>query len=580
MGIDKNKSGGKHSKGNGSTSNSRNSKIENIDNQINNKSNKVDIDKEIEYMDNYMKKNHIGESETRKENKKSDEFNDKGDFPKFEDQEVLINLRRSDSDDGAESEEPETPKKKMSRPLKIFLIILTAIIVTVAAIFGRYLFKSGGSVSEAFKSMVKDVVGDQDPIFVLVLGVSEDISVELTDTIMLIGYNPDNNKAFVLSIPRDTFIGDNENKAGGFDKINALYQKDPQKTVEAVEKLTGLKIDHYVTVKTSVLVKIVDAIGGVDFDVPIDMDYDDTSQDLHIHLKAGPQKIDGEKAEQLVRFRHNNNGSTYSPQWGDNDEGRMRTQREFLKVVANKVVQTRNVDQIKQITSALFENLVTDITVDKMIGYIPYAIDINPDEILMAQLPGDFAKFSGLWFYKADSAKTEELVKEYVDSLELTESEKSKYVIGKPKKSTTETKKESTSNSNTTKNNTNKSEETTTKTEKSSTSTTTTKTTTTNNTTKSTTNTDSSTKTKTTEKTSTSQENTSSKTDTEQSTSNSNSTTNSNSNSESQSNKSEDSSSSSTSNSNNSTGNSSQSSGSESSGSGGNNDSGSGDSVE
>ena len=111
--------------------------------------------------------------------------------------------------------------------------------------------------------------------------------------------------------------------AGGFDKINALYQKSPQKTVEAVENLTGINIDYYITVKTSALIEIVDAIGGVDFDVPINMDYDDDTQDLHIHLKAGQQKINGEKAEQLVRFRHNNNGTTYSAEYGDNDEGRM-----------------------------------------------------------------------------------------------------------------------------------------------------------------------------------------------------------------------------------------------------------------
>jgi len=557
MGIDKNKNSGKHSKGNSSISksrsNDRNSSISK------NKNHKVDIDKEIEYMDKYLQKSHNTDAEKKLSNKKFNFEDNDNEIPIIEDQEVMVNIGNAGYDDeNVGNKEAGPKKKKMSRPLKIFLIILTAIIVTVAAIFGRYLFKSGGSVSEAFKSIVKDVVGDQDPIFVLVLGVSEDISVELTDTIMLIGYNPDNNQAFVLSIPRDTFIGDNEAKAGGFDKINALYQKDPQRTVAAVEKLTGIKIDHYVTVKTSVLVKIVDAIGGVDFDVPIDMDYDDDSQDLHIHLKAGQQKIDGEKAEQLVRFRHNNNGTTYSPQYGDNDEGRMRTQREFLKVVANKVVQTRNVDQIKQITSALFESLVTDITIDKMIGYIPYAIDINPDEIQMAQLPGGFAKFSGLWFYKADSAKTEELVKEYIDKLELSETEKSKYVIGKPKKSTTETKKENTTN--TSKSDTSKAQETNQKTEKSSTNTssTTSKNSSTTNSTKSASSTDSTSKTKNTEKTTSSEDSTSNKTDNQKSTNTTDTSAGNNSNSESQTNKNNDSNSSSSSSANNSQSSSSE----------------------
>lgn len=68
------------------------------------------------------------------------------------------------------------------------------------------------------------------------------------------------------------------------------YTKKSTKTVEAVENLTGINIDYYITVKTSALIEIVDAIGGVDFDVPINMDYDDDTQDLHIHLKAGQQK--------------------------------------------------------------------------------------------------------------------------------------------------------------------------------------------------------------------------------------------------------------------------------------------------
>ena len=385
--------------------------------------------------------------------------------------EKIIGMPNND-DTQENKKDKKRKKKKMSKPLKIVLTVLVAILIVIVSIFGSYMYKSGGSVTEAIKSMVKDVVGDQDPIFVLVLGVSEDISAELTDTIMLVGYNPDNNQGFVLSIPRDTFVGKNENTAGGFDKINALYQKDPQRTVTAVENLTGIKIDHYITVKTSVLVNIVDTLGGVEFDVPINMDYDDTSQDLHIHLKAGPQKLNGDQAEQLVRFRHNNNGSTYSPAYGDNDEGRMRTQREFLKTVATQVIQTRNIDQIKQVLGTIFDNLVTNITLNKAIGYVPYAMDIKLDELQMDQLPGGFAKLNSLWFYKADSTKTKALIDSYIDKLGLTENEKKKYLIPKKDTSTStksdskntktenknSTKNESSNTTNTTKNTTNTTE--------------------------------------------------------------------------------------------------------------------------
>lgn len=322
-----------------------------------------------------------------------------------------VNEDYLDNIDNISNNNTEKKTKKGKRALKIIISIILVLIITVGVIFGRYVYKSGGSISGAIMNMAKDVLGDQDPIFVLVMGVSEDISVELTDTIMLVGYNPDNNKAFVLSIPRDTFIGKNQATAGGYDKINALYQKSPQKTVEAVEGLTGIKIDHYITVKTSALVEVVDAIGGVEFDVPIDMDYDDSSQDLHIHLKAGTQRLNGDQAEQVVRFRHNNNGSTYSPEYGDNDEGRMRTQREFLKTTAKQLIQWNNVDKIKEIATAVFSNFETDMALSKILTYIPYVADFDVESNLnMDQLPGTPEMLNELWFYKANTNETQNLI--------------------------------------------------------------------------------------------------------------------------------------------------------------------------
>ena len=221
-----------------------------------------------------------------------------------------------------------------------------------------------------------------------------------------------------------------------------------------MENLTGINIDYYITVKTSALVEIVDAVDGVEFDVPINMDYDDSSQDLHIHLKAGTQKLNGNQAEQLVRFRHNNNGTTYSSEYGDNDEGRMRTQREFIKALASQVISWNNVDKIKEIATAIFSNLETDITLSKILGYVPYAAEFNIENLSTDQLPGTPAMINDLWFYKVDSEETKELINGYIEKLGLTESEKSKYL----KKSTTNTvKSNSNKNTSTNKNTTNNS---------------------------------------------------------------------------------------------------------------------------
>lgn len=124
--------------------------------------------------------------------------------------------------------------------------------------------------------------------------------------------------------------GNNLSKARPQDKINSIYsEKNPENILNKVNEITGLNINYYIKIDNKALIKLVDILGGVEFDVPIDMNYDDKSQNLHIHLKKGLQVINGEKAEMLLRFRHNNNGTTYPAEYGDNDFGRMKTRKKF-----------------------------------------------------------------------------------------------------------------------------------------------------------------------------------------------------------------------------------------------------------
>ena len=339
-------------------------------------------------------------------------------------------------------------KKKWSKK-KIALVILSIIAIIVAVVgivFARYVYKAEGDVKQAVKKMATDVatniVGKDEPIFVLVLGISEDITSKLTDTIILGGYNPETQKAFMLSIPRDTFVGTNEATASGWDKINALYQKDITRTIKAVEERTGINIDNYVVVRNTMLPAIVNAMGEVEFDVPIDMDYDDPTQNLHIHLQAGVQMINGDKAEQLLRFRHNNDGSSYPSSWGDNDYGRMRTQREFIKAVANKLIALDNVTNIKGIAEAIFANLETNMSIGDLIGYIPYAVDFNVDDIRMEQLPGSGAMLNKLSFFKASHTRSKALMEDLIEYLGLDDKEKKEYYTGKIKQTVAATPQE------------------------------------------------------------------------------------------------------------------------------------------
>ncbi len=313
------------------------------------------------------------------------------------------------------SKKKKTKKKKSSLGglIKRLLLIIFLIIVVVGILFYMSVKKNGGGLQGVLCTIFGQSVEDLDklePINVLLLGVSEDISTKLTDTIILCTYNPQNQKASMLSIPRDTFIGKSTANAKGSDKINALYSKGVEKTVSAVEKITNVEIDYYIVVNTNALIEIVDIIDGVEFDVPINMKYDDPTQDLHIDLKAGSQRINGEKAEQLLRFRHNNDGSSYPAEYGDNDYGRMKTQRAFITEAAKQTIDVKNLFKANTIVKTVFKNIETNMEKEDLYKYIPAVAGFDMENIVSEQLPGESDKCNGLWFFLNNKAQTKNVV--------------------------------------------------------------------------------------------------------------------------------------------------------------------------
>jgi len=281
---------------------------------------------------------------------------------------------------------------------KILIGILIVLLLGIAW-FTYRTYKNGWGLS----GMLATVVGHDEntkknlsEIKVLILGVSTDLDSELTDTIMVASYNPNTQKANLLSIPRDSYTGKNTAKATASLKINALYniEKTPEKTLKAVNEITGLDIKYYVIVKTEALIQLVDAIGGVEFNVPIDMKYDDPTQDLHIDLKAGTQKLDGEKAEQVLRFRHSNPDkitgqmSTYPSEYGNDDFGRMRTQRDFISALLKQTLKPGNIFKLGEILEIAHKNVETNLELSYIKDYIPYAVEFNTDNLQTATLPG------------------------------------------------------------------------------------------------------------------------------------------------------------------------------------------------
>lgn len=313
-------------------------------------------------------------------------------------------------------------KRKKKKTWKKVLIVILLILIMIIGWFAYRTYKNGGGLS----GMLATVVGHDEntkknlkEIKVLVLGVSTDLDSELTDTIMVASYNPNTQKANLLSIPRDTFTGKYKNKATASQKINALYNinKNPQKTLDAVNEITGLDIQYYVLVRTEALIKLVDAIGGVEFNVPIDMKYDDQTQDLHIDLKAGVQKLNGDKAEQLLRWRHSNykNGvmTTYPSEYGNDDFGRMRTQRDFIVETLKQTLKPGNIFKIGEILEIAHKNVETNLELSYIKDYIPYAVEFNTENMTTATLPGttpDMKETNNVSVFIVDKKESEKLI--------------------------------------------------------------------------------------------------------------------------------------------------------------------------
>lgn len=323
-------------------------------------------------------------------------------------QEVTISLKNTEYN---KNQKKKKEKKKKHKVLKGVLIIFLIAFLAFAALFVKRWSENGFT----FGGLVATILGhdantltNMPRLNILVIGQSQN----LTDTIMLCSYDPKTQDASMLSIPRDTFVGKNKNYATGSDKINAIYQTSPDLLLKKVNEITGLDIKYYIKVDTKGLRDLVDSVGGIYFDVPIDMNYDDSSQDLHIHLKAGYQLLNGDKSEQVVRFRHNNDGSSYSLEYGDQDLGRMRTQRAFITEVVKQLVKPESITKVDEYIRIANENLESNFSLWNLKDYAPYAIDFKTENIRSGSLPGAPEKCNGVWLYIYNKKETQEVVKD------------------------------------------------------------------------------------------------------------------------------------------------------------------------
>lgn len=211
-----------------------------------------------------------------------------------------------------------------------------------------------------------------------------------TDTIMVASYDTKGQKVSIMSIPRDTMI----NESWDIKKINSVYSRTGSSIsslANRIQKLVGFKPDFYVKVDLTMFVKLVDLVGGVEFDVPQDMKYDDPYQNLHIDLKKGVQVLDGEHAMQLVRFRR----------YSEGDIKRVEVQQAFMKALIKECLSLQHWGKIKAYIDLAMENVQTDLEAGSVVWFAANVLGLggvpalDMDDVYTCTIPGNY--WGGTW---------------------------------------------------------------------------------------------------------------------------------------------------------------------------------------
>ena len=287
---------------------------------------------------------------------------------------------------------PKKPKKpsRLTRQQKLLIAVAVVLaIVLIAVVACQSLFvrpdlpdKNADADSETQEEEIDWGEGtrprsdgerkSQDYYTVLILG-RDTGGGGNTDTMLLASYDVTNQKATVMSIPRDTMV----NVSWDIKRINSVYNyygggdRGIQYLYKEIAQLVGFEPDYQVVVEWDAVGQIVDAMGGVWFDVPRNMNYDDPYQDLHIHQEKGYRLLTGDDAMQVLRYRHDHDMRYGYP---DGDLGRIKTQQAFLTAMVDQLLQIKNVTKINQFIQVFQNNVETDLSFQNILWFAQQAI--------------------------------------------------------------------------------------------------------------------------------------------------------------------------------------------------------------
>jgi polyisoprenyl-teichoic acid--peptidoglycan teichoic acid transferase len=293
----------------------------------------------------------------------------------------------------------------MSRKGRIIRAIVIVVCLIAAAGYGfTYYFLNSISV----KGGAEGYPIPERRVNVAVMGVANG----LADSIMLCSFDPKDGALDVVSIPRDTYVERKGHKTSANNKINSFYGRGgADNVVESVSALTGIPVHYYVKVDYKAVKAIVDAIGGIRVTVPMDMNYDDPVDRLHIHFEKGQEVSKGEDIIRLLRYRKNNKGGGYK----EGDLGRVKMQQEIVKLGVEKVLKGNVVANFLKLQGPITEYVETNMSPKQMMFYITKAQKVKKENISFQTIPGRADLINHLSFYVVNKEKMDELLKPIIE---------------------------------------------------------------------------------------------------------------------------------------------------------------------
>lgn len=291
----------------------------------------------------------------------------------------------------------------MRRKIAIAFMSLALLGVVVLGYLWYNLRPSAGITDNSSVQAINSFSGDEisKRVSVLLIGADQRSGEEKfnTDSIILASIDPEGPRISLLSIPRDTRVS-----VPGYPdiKINSVASlKDLQTLQEVVANLSGIPVSGYIQTNFEGFKQIIDTLGGVTVNVEKDMYYETGDEkDGYINLKKGVQRLDGEKALQYARFRHDALA----------DISRTARQQVVLKAVAKEMLQMKTLPKLPLLIPQLTKVVHTNLTLGDILKLSKATVGFDKADIVSQTLPGKFLDLEGVSYWDVDSIQAKEVV--------------------------------------------------------------------------------------------------------------------------------------------------------------------------